>query len=41
MMLDASDGQMYVLRAYDPDQPVHCKISIDRLLPKLRFVYDF
>ena len=41
MMLDASDGQMYVLRAYDPDQPVFCKIPIDRLLPKLRFVYEF
>jgi hypothetical protein len=41
MMLDAEDGQMYILRAYDPDQPVFCKIPIDRLLPKLRFVYDF
>ncbi|MBN1777854.1 MAG: hypothetical protein JW811_07000 [Clostridiales bacterium] len=41
MMLGASDGQMYVLRAYDPDQPVFCKIPVDRLLPKLRFVYNF
>ena len=41
MMLDAADGQMYVLRAYDPDQPVFCRISVDRLLPKLRFVYEF
>jgi hypothetical protein len=41
MMLDAADGQMFVLRAYDPDQPVFCKISVDRLLPKLRFVYEF
>ncbi|MBE0601520.1 MAG: hypothetical protein IH607_06995 [Firmicutes bacterium] len=40
MMLDAADGQMYVLRAYDPDQPVFCKIPIARLLPKLRFVYE-
>lgn len=41
MMLDAADGQMFVLRAYEPDQPVFCKISADRLLPKLRFVYEF
>jgi hypothetical protein len=41
MMLDAADGQMYILRAYDPDQPVFCKIPVDRLLPKLRFVYEF
>ncbi|MFH1513195.1 MAG: hypothetical protein ABIG45_07560 [Bacillota bacterium] len=41
MMLDAADGQMYMLRAYDPDQPMFCKIPIDRLLPKLRFVYGF
>jgi hypothetical protein len=41
MMLDASDGQMYVLRANDPDQPVLCKITVDRLLPKLRFIYAY
>ena len=41
MMLDAADGQMFVLRAYESEQPVFCKISIDRLLPKLRFVYEF
>lgn len=41
MMLDAADGQMYVLRTYNPEQPVYCRISIDRLLPKLRFVYEF
>ena len=41
MMLDAVDGHMYVLRAYDPDQPVFCKIPIERLLSKLRFVYEF
>ena len=41
MMLDAADGQMYVLRAYEQDQPVYCKITIDRLLPKLRFIYKF
>ncbi len=41
MMLDAANGQMFVLRADEPDQPVYCKISIDRLLPKLRFVYEF
>lgn len=41
MMLDAADGQMYILRAYEPEQPVFCKIPVDRLLPKLRFVYEF
>jgi len=39
MMLDAKDGRMFVLRAYNSDQPVPCRITIDRLLPKLRFVY--
>ena len=41
MMLDAADGQMYVLRDYEQDQPVYCRITIDRLLPKLRFIYEF
>jgi hypothetical protein len=41
MMLCADDAQMYVLRAVDADQPVFCKITMDRLLPKLRFVYEF
>ena len=41
MMLDAADGQMFVLRAYEPDQPVFCMIPVERLLPKLRFVYQF
>ena len=40
MMLDASDGQMYVLRAYEEQQPVYCRITIDRLLPKLHFIYE-
>jgi hypothetical protein len=41
MMLDAADGQMFVLRAYDADQPVYCQITLERLLLKLRFVYEF
>ncbi len=41
MMLSAADGQMFVLRAYDADQPVYCQITLERLLPKLRFVYEF
>ena len=41
VMLRAEDGQMYVLRTDREALPVFCKLTIDRLLPKLQFVYDF
>ena len=40
VMLRAEDGQMYVQRADRDAEPVYCKLTIDRLLPKLQFVYD-
>ena len=41
VMLRAEDGQMFVQRIDRDSQPVFCKLTIDRLLPKLQFVYDF
>mgnify|MGYP001209214965 CR=1 FL=1 len=41
VMLRAEDGQMFVARAEGDALPVYFKLTIDRLLPKLQFVYDF
>ena len=41
VMLRAEDGQMFVQREDRDAQPVYCKLTIDRLLPKLQFVSDF
>ncbi len=40
LMLRAEDGQAYVLRPERDVEPLYLKITIDRLLPKLQFVYD-
>lgn len=41
VMLAAEDGQMFVQRADRDAAPVFCKLTIDRLLPKLQFSYDY
>lgn len=41
VMLRAEDGQMYVLRPESDAEPLYCRLTVDRLLPKLQFVYDF
>ena len=41
VMLRAEDGQMFIQRTDREALPVFCKLTIDRLLPKLQFVYDF
>lgn len=41
VMLRAEDGQMFIQWADREAQPVYCKLTVDRLLPKLQFVYDF
>lgn len=41
VMLRAEDGQMFVQRADRDADPVYCKLNVERLLPKLQFVYDF
>lgn len=41
VMLRAEDGQMFIQRADHEVAPVYCKLTIDRLLPKLQFVFDF
>ena len=40
-MLRAEDGQAYVLRPERDVAPTYLNIMVDRLLPKLQFVYDF
>lgn len=40
LMLQASDGQAFLLRPTRGEEPLFLKIGLDRLLPKLRFVYD-
>jgi len=39
-MLRAEDGQAYVLRPERDVEPLYLRVTIDRLLPKLQFVYD-
>ena len=41
VMLRAEDGQMYLLRPDSDAEPLYCRLTVDRLLPKLQFVYDF
>ena len=41
MMLAAEDGQLFVCHAEHDPQPVPCRMMVDRLLPKLQFVFDF
>ena len=41
VMLRAEDGQMFIQRTDRETTPVYCKLTIDRLLPKMQFVYDF
>ena len=40
LMLRASDGQACLIHAMGGAEPLHLKLCIDRLLPKLQFVYD-
>lgn len=41
LMLRAEDGQAYVIRADSAGDPLYLKVGMDRLLPKLQFVYEF
>jgi hypothetical protein len=41
VLLAAEDGQMLVRRAENDPKPVYCRLTVERLLPKLQFVYDF
>lgn len=41
LMLRAEDGQAYVKYANQDVPPLYLKVTVDRLLPKLQFVYDF
>ncbi len=41
LMLRAEDGQAYIYHAEGIAEPLYLKLTVDRLLPKLKFVYDF
>lgn len=40
LMLRAEDGQAFVQYADRSAEPLYLKLAVDRLLPKLQFVYD-
>ena len=40
LMLRAEDGQAFILHAVGDPAPMYLKLNVDRLLPKLQFVYD-
>ncbi len=40
LMLRAEDGQAFIQHAVGDVAPLYLKLTIDRLLPKLQFVYD-
>ena len=40
LMLRAEDGQAFIQHATGDPSPLYLKLGLDRLLPKLQFVYD-
>lgn len=40
LMLRAEDGEAYIQHTMGTAAPLHLKLGVDRLLPKLQFVYD-
>lgn len=40
LMLRADDGEAFVQRTMAETKPLYLKLGVDRLLPKVRFVYD-
>lgn len=40
LMLRAEDGEAFLLRTMTEAKPLYLKLGVDRLLPKVRFVYD-
>jgi len=41
ILLRAEDGQAYIQRVEGLSAPLFLKLTVDRLLPKVKFVYDF
>lgn len=41
LMLRASDGQAFIQHAQGEPELLYLRVGVDRLLPKLQFVYDF
>lgn len=40
LMLRAEDGQVFIMRGPEDERPLYLKAGLDRLLPKLQFLYD-
>ena len=40
LMLRAEDGEACVMRTMTDARPVELKLGLDRLLPKVQFIYD-
>lgn len=40
LMLRAEDGEAFILRTMTQNKPLDLKLGLDRLLPKVKFVYD-
>ena len=40
LMLRAEDGEAFVVRAAAQEEPVYLRVGLDRLLPKVQFVYE-
>lgn len=40
LMLRAEDGQAFIRRTMAETKPLYLKLGVDRLLPKMHFVYD-
>ena len=41
ILLRAEDGQAYIQRVEGVSEPLYLKLTVDRLLPKVKFVYEF
>lgn len=41
LMLRAEDGQAFVQFVERDNEPLYLKLTVDRLLPKLQFIYEF
>ncbi len=41
LLLRAEDGQAFIHRIERETEPIYLNLAVDRLLPKLKFVYDF
>ncbi len=41
LCLRAEDGQAFIYHSYGETEPLYLKLTVDRLLPKIKFIYEF